>query len=65
MIYYKLENIDNYLKRNHLSKTKFCKLCKISVKTLEKIYNDDGSVRLKTIRRITKFLGVQPWDIIT
>ncbi len=65
MKYYKLEIIENYLKQNHLSKTKFCNLCKISVKTLEKIYNDDCSIRLKTIRKITKFLGVQPWEIIT
>lgn len=35
----KTELITNYLKEHNLSKTKFCKLCKISVSTFNRIMN--------------------------
>lgn len=32
-----IDKIENYLKENNLSKTQFCKLAKISSKTLNKV----------------------------
>ena len=37
----KTELIENYRKEHNLSKTAFCKLCKIGIQTLNKIMRDD------------------------
>ncbi len=34
--------ITNYMEENHLSKTKFCKLCKIGFCTLKKVLNHEN-----------------------
>ena len=42
---FKKEIIENYLKANKISKTKFCKLCGISCCTLEKIQNNKKQLK--------------------
>ena len=53
----KTELIEQYLKENELSKTKFCKICKISPGTLTKIMNNQ-SVSLVAIYKITRTMGI-------
>ena len=40
---FKKELIENYLAANNISKTKFCKLCGISLYTLQKIINNNNN----------------------
>ncbi|MDE5592365.1 MAG: hypothetical protein K2I75_00255 [Clostridiales bacterium] len=49
--------IDSYIKANNLSKTKFCKLCKISVYTFNKIMTDQDFDMINLFR-IAKTMGV-------
>lgn len=48
----KVELIDKFIKQNNISKSKFCKLCKISPETLKKIYERDNA-RLLTLTKIS------------
>ena len=52
-----VELISNFINKNNLTKTKFCKLCGISLKTLNKFYNNDFSL---TIPQLIKVLKVYP-----
>lgn len=54
----KTEMITNYLKEHDLSKTKFCKLCKISVSTYNKIMNGEN-FNLVALCRIAKKIEVE------
>lgn len=65
MKYYRLNVIDNYLKIHNLSKTQFCKLCGISMKTLKKIYADCGHIKLKTFLKILNVIQVSPSQLLT
>ena len=51
------EIIDNYLKENKLSKTKFCKVCGISRGTLEKVMKNEN-VRITVLFKIARVLNV-------
>ena len=53
----KTELIENHIKEHKLSKTKFCKMCKISTSTLTRIM-DNENVSLLAILRITRILGI-------
>ena len=53
----KTELIEQYLKENNISKTKFCKMCKISPSTLTKIMNNQN-VRMTAIFRVTRAMGI-------
>ena len=55
----KTELIIDYLKSNNLSKSKFCKLCKISYRTLNKILLGDTNFEVIALFRIAKMLGIQ------
>lgn len=52
----KTELIEKYIKENNLSKTKFCKMCKISYGTLKRILNNEdfGLIALFKIARVMK-----------
>lgn len=54
---FKKEIIENYLKANKISKTKFCKLCGISCCTLEKIQKKN--YRIGALFKITKVVKIQ------
>ena len=61
---FKKEIIENYLIENKISKTEFCKLCGISVYTLEKITNNkdyDISALFK-IAKVVKIKVYQMFD---
>ncbi len=55
---FKKEIIENYLKANKISKTKFCKLCGISCYTLEKIQNNKN-YRIGALFKIAKVVKIQ------
>lgn len=57
-IVFKNEIIENYLKENKISKTKFCKLCGISPCTLKKIMNNNN-YRLNALFKIARMVKVQ------
>ncbi|MCI8435574.1 MAG: helix-turn-helix transcriptional regulator [Clostridia bacterium] len=49
--------IKNYMKKNHLTKTHFCKLCKISITTLNRILGGQNC-KLTAIFKIARRIGV-------
>ena len=55
---FNLEIIKNYIRDNDLTKTKFCKLSKISVKTFNKILNQQANFRSIAIFRIAKTMKI-------
>lgn len=50
--------IENYLKENNISKTRFCKMCKISVKTLDKVFNGED-YNLRVLFKIAVVLDIE------
>ena len=60
----KTELIEKYLRDNNLSKRKFCKICKISTSTLNKIMNDDGHFRLTALFKIARVLGIYVHQLV-
>ena len=51
------ELIKSYMKENNLSKAKFCKICKISPSTFNKIMNN-GNFKLIALFKIARVLNV-------
>lgn len=49
----------NYLKENNLTKTQFCKLCKITSSTLNKVLNNKHNLKLRTLFKIARQLNVK------
>lgn len=54
--------IENYLIENNISKTKFCKICKISVKTLDKAFNGED-YNLRVLFKIAVALDIKMCDL--
>lgn len=54
----KTELINNYLKENKLSKSKFCEPCKIYPSTLKRILNNEN-VSLISVFKVSKVLKVK------
>ena len=55
----KTEIIESYMQGNNLSKTQFCKLCKISIGTLYRLLSNDINVELISFFRISKVIDIQ------
>ena len=53
-----VEFLENYLKENNLSKTAFCKKCKISTRTFDKIIANKTNFNLMAIFRIAYALKI-------
>ena len=51
----KTELIENFIKENNLSKRKFCKMCKISQSTLNKIMTNSENFRIIALFKIEEF----------
>ena len=60
---YKIELITNYMKENNLSKTAFCKQCKISYGVLNKILKDKSNIRLNVFFKIAKVLNIKVYEL--
>lgn len=48
---------------NNLSKKSFCKLCKISYETLQKILYNQYNFRVNAIFKVAKFLNVEVTEL--
>lgn len=55
----KIETIKNFMASNKISKTKFCKMCKISPSTLNKILANRVDFRIFAIFKIAKVIKLQ------
>ena len=56
--------IDNYIKQNNLSKTKFCKLCGISYYILKQMYLGNMHINIEVWIKIVEKLNINMVDFI-
>lgn len=54
--------IENYLIENNISKIKFCKICKTSVKTLDKVFNGED-YNLRVLFKIAVALDIKMCEL--
>lgn len=59
----KNELIENFIKDNNLSKSKFCKMCKISQSTLNKIITNNENFRIIALFKIARVLKIQVFEM--
>ena len=59
----KTELIENFIKENSLSKSKLCKMCKISQSTLNKIMTNSENFRIIALFKIAKVLKIQVFEM--
>lgn len=59
----KTELIENFIKENNLSKSKFCKMCKISQSTLNKIMTNNENFRIIALFKIARVLKIQVYQM--
>lgn len=59
----KIGIIKNFITENKISKTKFCKMCKISPSTLNKILANGENFRIIALFKIAKVLKVQVYQM--
>ena len=59
----KVELIENFIKDNNLSKTKFCEMCKISQSTLNKIMTNSKNFRIIALFKIARVLKIQVYQM--
>lgn len=59
----KNELIENFIKDNNLSKSKFCKMCKISQSTLNKIITNNENFRIIALFKIARVLKIQVYQM--
>ena len=59
----KTEIIEKYMNENKLSKTKFCKMCKISPSTLNKIMTNDDKFVIIALFKIARVIKVQVYQM--
>lgn len=56
------QKIKEYISANNLTKTKFCKLCKISISTLNRIFSGDNFY-LDALFKIAKIMQVNVYTL--
>ena len=59
----KTELIENFVKDNNLSKSKFCEMCKISQSTLNKIMTSNENFRIIELFKIARVLKIQVFEM--
>lgn len=59
----KTKIIKNYIIENKISKTKFCKMCKISTSTLNKILANNDNFRTIELFKIARVIKVQIYQM--
>ena len=55
--------IYDFLEKNKLNKTQFCKLCKISVYVLNKILHNKNNIYMSSLFKVARTLGIQFYQI--
>ena len=61
---YNVEIIKNYIAKNRLTKAEFCKRCKISCKTLNKILSRKCNIQLRVICSILEEVKCSAFDFL-
>ena len=56
--------LKNFMKENKMSKCEFCKKCKISTLTFQKILNKSQSIRFNTIFKIARSMNIKTNDFL-
>ena len=59
----KTELIETFIKDNNLSKSKFCKMCKISQSTLNKIITNSENFKIIALFKIARVLKIQVFEM--
>ncbi len=59
----KIEIIKNFMIENKISKTKFCKMCKITLNTLNKIMANDFNFEIIALFKIAKVIKIQVYQM--
>ena len=54
-----VEIVKNFMQGKNISKSKFCKMCKISPSTLNKIMTNDDSFRIIALFKIARVINIQ------
>ncbi len=62
--YIKTELIENFMKEKGLSKTKFCKMCRIGLRSYEKVMNNNFHFRVNILFKIAKTMGLQAYQLL-
>ena len=55
----KVEIIEKFMLENNISKTKFCKMCKISPNTLNKIMTNKFNFEIIALFRIARIIKIE------
>ncbi|MBR5191951.1 MAG: hypothetical protein IKW33_00900 [Clostridia bacterium] len=58
-----VEIIEKFLISNKISKTTFCKMCKISPITLKKIMAKDDNIEIVALFKIAKVIKIQVYQM--
>ena len=59
----KVEIIEKFMLENNISKTKFCKMCKISPNTLNKIMSNDFNFEIIALFKIAKVIKIEVYQM--
>ena len=59
----KTEIIEKFMLENKISKTKFCKMCKIGLNTLNKIMNNDYNFEIIALFKIARVIKLQVYNM--
>ena len=59
----KIGIIEKFMKENKISKTTFCKMCKISPITLNKILTNDNNFKIIALFKIAKVIKIQVYKM--
>ncbi len=59
----KTELILNFIKKNNLTKSKFCNICKINTDTLNRILSKTRNYRLSALFKIAKVIKIEVRDL--
>ena len=60
----KTEIITNFIEKNNLSKTGFCKMIKIAPSTFNKIMNNSTNYGIVALFKIAKAMNSNIWEIL-
>ena len=59
----KTKLIENFIKENNLSKSKFCKMCKINQIRLNKIMTNSENFKIIVLFKIARVLKIQVFEM--
>ena len=61
---FKSELVYGFMNENNISKSKFCKMCKISYSTFLKILESKSNFRISALFKIARVLNLQVYQIV-